>query len=169
MIAYTQWVTQPFTSTVMSAGYASPDYAEDHGYTTSLQRLQIVEGEGTVVSSYSRGSSGGGMVEMAGPGAVQVNEFYFPGWRVHVDGLPAETQPSPTGAILVDVGAGRHTIEARFGDTPPRTLGALASGAMLLLAVGLLLWPPGSSMQRRGRPLVAEAKTQRTDHADSGN
>ena len=144
MIAYTQWVTQPFASTVMSAGYAAPDYAEDHGYTTSLDRLQIVTGEGTVTSRYSRGSSGGGVVDMAAPGTVQVNFFYFPGWAVTVDGLPAQTRPSPTGAILVDIGAGRHAIEARFGDTPPRTLGAFISGVMLILAVGLILW--------RGKP-----------------
>ncbi len=144
MIAYTQWVTQPFTSTVMSAGYAAPDYAEDHGYTTSLDRLQIVAGDGTVASRYSRGSSGGGVVEMAVPGTVQINFFYFPGWEVTVDGLPVPTRPSPTGAILVDIGAGRHAIEARFGDTPPRTLGAFISGVMLIVAVGLILW--------RGKP-----------------
>ena len=46
MIAYTEWVTQPFTSTVMSAGYAAPGYAEDHGYTTSLDRLQICRRRG---------------------------------------------------------------------------------------------------------------------------
>jgi hypothetical protein len=72
---------------------------------------------------------------------VQVNFFYFPGWRVHLDGLPVDTRPSPTGAILIDVDAGRHTIEARFGDTPPRTLGMAISGAMLLVALGLLAWP----------------------------
>lgn len=144
MIAYTQWVTQPFSSTVMSTGYAAPDYAEDHGYTISLDRLQIVAGEGTVVSRYSRGSSGGGVVDMTVPGTVQVNFFYFPGWEVTVDGLPVQTRPSPTGAMLVDVGAGRHAIEARFGDTPPRTLGAFISGVVLIVAFGLLLW--------RGKP-----------------
>jgi hypothetical protein len=140
MIAYTQWVTQPFSTTVMSADYAAADYVEDHGYTTSLERLQIVAGEGEVASRHSRGSSGGGVVEMATPGVVQVNFFYFPGWHVTVDGLPAPIRPSPTGAILVDVGTGRHAIEARFGDTPPRTLGALISGIALLAAIGLLLW-----------------------------
>lgn len=141
MIAYTQWVTESFTTTAMTTGYASPDYAEDHGYTTSLQRLQIVEGEGAVLSSHSRGSSGGGVVAMATPGVVQINVFYFPGWRVHVNGLPVEIRPAPGGAILVDVEAGRHTIEARFGDTPPRTLGMAISASMLLVVAVLLVWP----------------------------
>jgi hypothetical protein len=140
MIAYTQWVTQPFSTTAMSAGYSSPDYAEDHGYTTSLDRLQIIDGEGTIVSRYSRGSSGGGVVDMDTAGTVQVNFFYFPGWQVTVDGLPADIRPSPTGAILVDIGVGRHAIEARFGSTPPRTLGALISGITLIAALGLLFW-----------------------------
>jgi len=152
MIAYTQWVTQPFTATAMSAGYASPDYTEDHGATTSLQRLQIVEGSGAVLRSQSRGTSGGGEVDMAEPGVVQINYFYFPGWRVHVDGLPAAIRPSPTGAILVNVGAGRHEITARFGDTQPRTVGALVSGAALLLALGLLLWPQAGANAQPHRP-----------------
>jgi hypothetical protein len=83
---------------------------------------------------------------MAAPGIVQVNFFYFPGWHVTVDGLPVATRPSPTGAILVDIGAGRHAIEARFVDTPPRTLGAAISGAMLIVVSALLLW--------RGKPAV---------------
>lgn len=189
MIAFTQWVTQPFTTTAMSAAYAAPDYAEDHGYTTSLPRLQIMEGAGTVLNSHSRGSSGGGVVDMTEPGVVQVNFFYFPGWRVHVDGLPAAIRPSPTGAILVDVGTGRHAIEARFGDTEPRTTGALVSGTMLLITLGLLLWPHQESNAkaqgeinaktqatngRRGtrRKEAQDAKrqrAQRSDDADSGD
>ncbi len=150
MIAYTQWVTQPFTTTALSAGYAAPDYAEDHGYTTSLARLQVVEGEGNVVSRYSRGASGGGVVEMATPAVLQVNFFYFPGWQVSVDGLPASIRPGPTGAILVDLPAGRHTVVARFGDTPPRTWGTLLSGVMLIVALGLA----GSGLAARAARLV---------------
>lgn len=141
MIAYTQWVTQPFTSTAMSADYAAPNYREDHGRTESLTRLQIVDGQGEVLSRYSRGSSGGGVVKLETPGKVQVNFFYFPGWRVAVDGQPVAVEPSPTGALLVQVPAGEHRIDAQFGDTPPRTIGALISGLMLLVAV-VLIFPP---------------------------
>jgi hypothetical protein len=77
---------------------------------------------------------------------VQVNFFYFPGWQVTVDGLPASIRPSPTGSIMVDVGAGRHVIDARFGDTQPRTLGALLSGVMLVAAIALVAWRPRSTV-----------------------
>jgi len=141
MIAYTQWVTQPFTTTAMTADYAAPDYHEDHGSTTALTRLSIVDGEGQVQSRYSRGSSAGGVVQMQTPGTVQVNVFYFPGWQVTVDGEPVAGVPSPTGAILVDVAAGEHRIDARFGDTPPRTAGAILSGITLVGALALIFWP----------------------------
>ena len=75
---------------------------------------------------------------MATPGTVQINFFYFPGWEVTVDGQPVAVDPAePTGALAVAVPAGEHRIEARFGDTPPRTLGAFISGLTLALAVGL--------------------------------
>ena len=42
-------------------------------------------------------------------GTVQINFFYFPAGQVTVDGLPVQTRPSPTGAILVDmVPGGTH-------------------------------------------------------------
>jgi hypothetical protein len=101
-----------------------------------------------VISSYSRGSSGGGVVAMETPGTVRINEFFFPGWTVRVDGQPAEPRVAePTGAIAVDVPAGEHRIDARFGDTPPRTAGAVVSGMMLLGVLALFFWP-----QRKENP-----------------
>ena len=142
MIAYTAWVTQPFTTTAMTADYAAPGYAEVHGATQQLTRLAIAQGTGQVISSYSRGSSGGGVVDMETPGTVRINEFYFPGWTVRVDGQPVEPRVAePTGAIAVDVPAGEHRIDARFGDTPPRTAGAVVSGMMLLGVLALFFWP----------------------------
>jgi hypothetical protein len=54
---------------------------------------------------------------------------------------PAAIRPAPTGAIALDLPAGEHTLVARFGDTPPRTLGAVLSGLALLGVFGLLAAP----------------------------
>ena len=102
-----------------------------------------------MLENYSRGSSVGGAVDMATPGAVQIDVYYFPGWSVAVDGQPAAIRPSsPTGAILVDVPAGEHRIDARFDayavGTPPRALGAAISGLTLLVVIALLAWPTRS-------------------------
>jgi hypothetical protein len=139
MIAYTQWVTQPFTTTAMTADYAAPAYAEEHGRTSSLTRFEIAAGAGQVQEQESRGSSATATVNMTAPGMVQINLFYFPGWQVTVDGQLVAVEPAePTGALLVSVPAGEHRLEARFGDTPPRTVGAVISG--LALAVVILLF-----------------------------
>ena len=141
MIAYTAWVTEPFTNTAMTADYAADDYREVHGVTESLTRVEIVAGEGEVLRQVSRGSSAEGSVRMATPGVVRINLFYFPGWEVKVNGVPVATRPTPTGAIAIDAPAGEHTISARFGSTPPRTAGLMMAALTLLGVVALLVIP----------------------------
>jgi hypothetical protein len=142
MIAYTAWVTAPFTATAMTADYAADDYREVQGVTESLTRFEVIAGDGEVLHQVSRGASAEGVVRMATPGVVRINHFYFPGWQVTLDGAPAAARPSPpTGAIEIDAPAGEHIIIARFGATPPRTLGAVLSGLALLGVFGLLAAP----------------------------
>ncbi len=143
MIAYTTWVREkPFIESPMSADYASPDYTENHGYTTSLTRMAIIRGVGEILQQESRGSSFGGVVRMARPGTVRVHLYYFPGWQVTVDGQPAFYRvASPYGLIELDVPAGEHHIVVRMGWTPVRLIGAGVSGAVLFVVGVLLLWP----------------------------
>ena len=62
--------------------------------------------------------------------------FYYPGWRVTVDGRPVPVAPSdPNGLITFDVPAGRHTILVQFGETPLR----LAADALSLLSLAILI------------------------------
>ncbi len=141
MIAYTEWVTEPFTESPMSDDYRSPDYVEDYSEDGMLTRLAIVDGAGTIISQYSRGSSGGGVVQMETPGKVRIHEFYFPGWQASVDGNPVPIVISqPHGLLEVEVPAGQHRIDARMEATPIRLTGAVLSWAVLLLVVGLLVW-----------------------------
>ncbi|MCJ7737237.1 MAG: hypothetical protein MUQ10_07990, partial [Anaerolineae bacterium] len=64
-------------------------------------------------------------------------QFYFPGWRVWLDGVPVEIRPSdPAGLIEFDGPAGEHHLEIKFASTWPRILGTSLSGfgvAILLL------------------------------------
>ncbi len=61
--------------------------------------------------------------------------FYFPGWRVRVDGQPVPIAPETvTGLLTFPVPAGRHTLDVRFGETPLRRAADLVSlGAGLLI------------------------------------
>ncbi|MCX6044269.1 MAG: hypothetical protein NT075_04100 [Chloroflexi bacterium] len=142
MIAPTQWVKQPFTESPMSKDYAADTYREDYGEHGLLERLSILKGAGKVLSNYSRGSSGGGVVQLQQPAVVRINEFYFPGWQVRIDGVLTPYRVSdPYGLIEVDVPAGEHHIDARMNSTPVRQVGAAISLATLLVVMGLLAWP----------------------------
>lgn len=142
MIAHTEWVKQSFTTSPMTKAYAADNYHENYGDSSALERLDIIKGKGNVVSNYSRGSSAGGIVAIEQAAVVRINEFYFPGWQVSIDGALAPLRVSdPYGLLEVDVSAGTHHIDARMGSTPARRLGAIISWATLLVMLGLWLWP----------------------------
>jgi hypothetical protein len=86
--------------------------------------------------------------------ALQFYTYYFPGWRVYLDGerLPeAALRPETVyGLLTVDVPPGEHRVLLRWGDTPLRLAGkaltlACLAGAVVLLVVG---WRRGR--QERG-------------------
>ncbi len=149
MIAPTQWVKQTFTESPMTKDYAANNYHEDYSDNGLLERLSILKGAGKVLSNYSRGSSGGGVVQIEQPAVVRINEFYFPGWQVWIDGVLTPYRISdPYGLIEVDVPVGEHQIDARMGSTPVRLLGAIISWVTLLVALGLLTWPMRGMVER---------------------
>ena len=142
MIAYTQWVKEPFTTSPMTDEYASPDYVENYDADGELTRLAIINGSGEILSQYSRGSSAGGVVRVDGPATVRIHLYYFPGWQVRIDGQVVEARVSdPNGLIEVDVPTGEHHIDARMGSTPPRSAGTITSWTTLIMLVGLWFWP----------------------------
>jgi len=70
--------------------------------------------------------------------------FYFPGWKVTVDGRAVPVSASATGLVSFDVPAGRHTVRIRFGES----LGRLAADALSLISLVVLagsvcLWMRG--------------------------
>jgi hypothetical protein len=143
MFGYTAWVQEPFTDSPLTDDYLREDYSEVAGATGVFERLAIINGAGEIISSYSRGSSFGGLVRMREAGVVRIHVYYFPGWQATVDGVPVMPEVSgPQGLVQVDVPAGEHRIDLRMGSTPPRRTGALISWATLLLLVGLAVGPP---------------------------
>jgi hypothetical protein len=83
-------------------------------------------------------------IELLSPQPFQATylAFYYPGWRVSVDGRPVKVTPSdPHGLITFDAPAGRHTIRVAFGSTPLRSFAALLSalGAAAVFLIVLRL------------------------------
>jgi hypothetical protein len=161
MIAFTQWVKEPFTSSPMSEEYAANDYVEDYNAGNWLTRLAIIQGNGEILSQYSHGSSAGGVVRADGPATIRIHLYYFPGWQVRVDGQLVETQVSdPHGLIQVDVPSGEHRIDVRMGTTPPRTAGTVTSWTTLLLLAGLWFWPERKEIKKRNKEKKKETKKE---------
>jgi hypothetical protein len=77
--------------------------------------------------------------------ALQFYTYYFPGWRVYVDGerLPQDAlRPEGVhGLLTVDIPAGEHHVLLRWGDTPLRLIGKSLTLACLLLALVLVAIP----------------------------
>jgi hypothetical protein len=85
--------------------------------------------------------------------ALRFFTYYFPGWKVYVDGerLPdwALRPETVYGLLTVDVPPGEHRVLLRWGDTPVRSVGKGLTLASLALALGLALAPRRSSPSRR--------------------
>ncbi len=160
--------TQPqFTPTPASAG--SPllsiefelEYEDMRGMTAWTEEMpatsplvdQYLTGEplvtaealapgATVEMIRAGGASDELWVRSADGTALRFYTYYFPGWRVHIDGerLPEAALRAETvyGLLTVDVPAGEHRVLLRWGDTPLRLAGKALSVACLVGAVVLV-------------------------------
>jgi hypothetical protein len=79
-------------------------------------------------------------VSCPAPRVLVVADSWYPGWRVRIDGEPAELLRANYAFRGVVVPAGEHTVEFAFRPTNwPVALPLCALGALLALIVGL--WP----------------------------
>jgi hypothetical protein len=103
-----------------------------------LARAAIIAGQGTILEQRSASASAFARVRADGPVRLRFYTHYFPGWRATVDGQPVEIQPdAPNGLIGLDLPAGAHQVQLRFGATPVRSASAVLSVAGLALVAGL--------------------------------
>ncbi|MBN1642762.1 MAG: glycosyltransferase family 39 protein [Anaerolineae bacterium] len=85
---------------------------------------------------------------------AEYRQFYFPGWRVQVDGRATPLYPSPPwGLLSFDVPAGEHEIVVRPAPTALRAAGTALTALAALCVVGLLVLdrsaPPAREADRR--------------------
>lgn len=89
------------------------------------------------------------------PGALIIDQLYFPGWEATVDGMPVSVQPfGALGLAAVEVPEGTHRVDIVRGLTP---LQAVATGVSVgtagLLALALL-WRGRRAPRRHWRSLL---------------
>ncbi|MBL7159459.1 hypothetical protein ISS85_03215 [Candidatus Microgenomates bacterium] len=106
-----------------------PIYAEEPPAEPAPEQPWFEKGEGEI-SDFKKGTDWqefGAVVETE-VSVIRLPLYYFPNWRVWVDGKQVEiSYDNFLGLITFDVSKGEHRIKARLGNTPIRSLGNFLS------------------------------------------
>ena len=69
-------------------------------------------------------------------GIKWIRTFYFPGWKAYIDSKKTTIKKeSDTGAMLIDIPAGKHALVLKFEDIPLRYVSKFVSLAALFFVV----------------------------------
>ncbi len=112
-------------------------------------KLEFVTGSGVYTVDKFQTNLQKYQVQASQSATLELQTYYFPGWRVWLDKLevPIDPKRDPLlGRMQVDVSAGNHELIARFTDTPIRfvanSISLLAWAALVLYFIP---WPRGRS------------------------
>ena len=104
------------------------------------QRFQPLDAEVQITQVEQVGIRAAAIVVSEAPATIRYLSYDYPGWQATVDGRPvAIRQEPPLGLMLVDVPAGEHRVELRFGDTPLRRAAEWVSLLSLVAIAGMAL------------------------------
>ncbi|MHC1743866.1 MAG: 6-pyruvoyl-tetrahydropterin synthase-related protein [Syntrophobacteraceae bacterium] len=118
-----------------------PQTASHRPILPALNPLAIPEGSGAVIRDVDyRGHKLEFSINGTNQVEVAANVFYFPGWRISIDGIFVEPSLDRVGRMLLAVPPGDHRVKISFGSTPLRSFADCLSLAGLafacLLSVG---------------------------------
>ncbi|MBN1246436.1 MAG: glycosyltransferase family 39 protein [Anaerolineae bacterium] len=141
-----------------------PIWVEEHPQDTALAEAfmggelparfdtSVLPQGGEIVDAVYRPLSASLTVRTPEPFQARWLGFYYPGWRVTVDGEHAvATSEDNTGLLRFEIPAGEHTVRVRFGLTPVRALGTGLAVLGALATVGVFCIPAL-------RPLYGDAR-----------
>jgi hypothetical protein len=86
-------------------------------------------------------------VQVEGPGLVVLSMVDYPGWRLEVDGMPAEKLRIANVLIGVEIGEGQHEVKLTY-KSPLLTLGQIVSTLTWLLMLGAAALSAGQRHKR---------------------
>ena len=130
-----------------------PDVSLDDQYAAGDEIVRLRPEDLPAGATISRATYGALRAEIAletpEPFTARYLAFYYPGWRVRVDGDPVQVAPeAETGLVTFDVPAGVHVIEVAFVETPLRWAG----DSVTLVSVLVLVVVMGSGKEAPGLP-----------------
>ncbi|HJR09079.1 MAG TPA: 6-pyruvoyl-tetrahydropterin synthase-related protein [Pyrinomonadaceae bacterium] len=105
-----------------------------------IARACAVEGTGAVTVERWQPRDIALRVETEGGVALNVSQFYYPGWAAYLDGRRHPLAPSaPDGLLHLDVPAGAHQINLRLRHTAAEDAGIILSAASLVALILCLI------------------------------
>lgn len=108
-------------------------------YPVKENKGEIIEGAGRILERYENNSKRSYVIQADTEVRLVDNTFYFPGWRVYVNGVetPIEFQDmNYRGVITYKVSPGKHTVDVVFTNTKIRLLGNMVTmGTTALILV----------------------------------
>jgi hypothetical protein len=108
-----------------------PIWAKEQPRQIATQEYTVVSGNPTVSVVNSATQKLKLSVTTKEAVRLQINRFYFPGWRVFIDGKEVPIDYQQTGLITISLPPGEHLVEALFGKTPLRLWSEVISIASL--------------------------------------
>lgn len=140
-------IAQQFTSVTIAEEY-EPIWVQERPGTPSLRKLEPLQGMMRILRESIQPTRYDFLVEADEPSLLRVNTFYFPGWRVFVDGQQSQLDYSNQfGLMTFRLGQGTHEVRVEFADTPLRKLATSISIATL--AFLLVTWVTAAIAKRR--------------------
>jgi hypothetical protein len=115
---------------------------ETQDYPVKKTKGEIINGKGSITSMQVENSKRQYQVKATTPIRMADYTFYFPGWKVFVDGVEVPIQfqdQNYRGVITYQVPSGVHTINVKFTDTKVRLLGKLITLGCLVLVISFLI------------------------------
>lgn len=117
------------------------DYSQK--YPVKTKQYDAIGGQGKILSSKLKNSSRTYIIDANTPVQMVDYTFYFPGWKVYIDGRQTTIQfqdANYRGLIEYSVPAGKHQVLLKFEDTKIRLLAKLISLLSIFLFLILLIF-----------------------------
>jgi hypothetical protein len=84
------------------------------------------------------------------PATLRLSTFYYPGWKASIDGRRSQIRiESKSGAMLLDVPQGEHTVDLKFTDIPIRSF----SRSVSLISLFAVIFLPITFQRKKDRTL----------------
>ena len=123
---------------VMPAHEWEPVWVQDRPLVSASERLVLVRGQATNLLAQSVSPTGCTYkVELVKNSLMRANIFYFPGWKVYVDGKETKIYVNEAGLMDFYLAKGVHEVRVEFTDTLVRKWGkglSVFGLALMLLA-----------------------------------